>query len=108
MSYVQDQDVEAALIKFDGYRQSMLPEIGTREHAEGRTRYETVIRLNDQWLTRYSGPHGYARMLDLRERGGGNLPLHVLREKIDLAEDGLLQIAERFVTECKRLELGRG
>ncbi|MFM0603662.1 hypothetical protein PQR05_03920 [Paraburkholderia sediminicola] len=92
-----------ALEKFDRYRAAQMPVISTHEQTGGREQYETICRLNEAWLTRYTGPEGYERIVGMLDRGGGALPPKMLAERADAAEAGLFDVAERFMAEYARL-----
>lgn len=98
-------NISDELAKFDRYHADRLPVLATRVQLEGREAYETLVRLSEQWGVLYSGPEGYARILETINRGGGAVPLHVLGKKRDTAEAALLDVAEKFVAECARLKL---
>lgn len=97
--------VADALAKFDAYRAERLPVLAACVHAEGRERYEVLVRLSEQWGVLYYGPEGYTRILDMMSRGGGALPPVVLADKRDTAEGALLDVAEKFVTAWRAIGL---
>ncbi|CAE6803162.1 hypothetical protein R75461_05286 [Paraburkholderia nemoris] len=101
--------VSDELAKFDRYRADLLPVLATHVQTEGREQYETLVRLSEQWGTLYYAPGGYTQLLEAIERtaklGHGPVPLNVLVGKQDAAEAALLDVAERFMAECKRLDM---
>ncbi|MGQ7938868.1 hypothetical protein [Paraburkholderia sp. D1E] len=94
-----------ALKKFDRYRAAQMPVISAHVQTEGRERYETICRLNEAWLTLYTGPEGYERIVGMLDRGGGVLPPQMLAERADAAEAALFDVAERFMAEYARLDM---
>lgn len=100
-----DVSVEDTFARFDAWRAEQIPLVNRHMQTEGRAKFETIIRLNEAWLTVYTGSQGYTRIQDRIANGGGPVPIQVLHDKKKQAEQSLFDTSERFLAEFTRLEL---
>lgn len=72
----------------------------------GNPEYAALARLSESWQQLYAGSEGYQRIQRmLPEKAHDQGWMNLLRQKEGIAEKGLVDIANRFTTEFKRLEL---
>lgn len=102
MTTLDDVNVEAELRKFDAWRLSQLPAITALNEPQV---YQKLLHLSESWQQTYAGSEGYLRVQRLISQGGGALPVHVLVQKLEIAEKACLDLAERFIAEYRRLGL---
>jgi len=95
-------NVEESLKKFDAWRLSQLPAITAMTEPQV---YQKLLHLSESWEQQLRGSEGYERVQRLIAQGGGALPAHVLFQKLEIAEKSLLDLAERFIAEYRRLGL---
>lgn len=96
--------VAESLAKFDARHAELLPALRTRIELEGRQRYETLVRLSEQWGVLYHGPEGYLRIIEMATRSNTPIPLSMLAKKQDSMEGPLIAVADQFITEAARLQ----
>ncbi len=96
---------EAALRKFAGWREQAFPQLVAKA-AGHEQEYQTLFWIGNQWNILWEGSEGYLRILDMTKNANGDQDrLKFLAKKRKLAEDALLDCADRFMVELKRLEL---
>lgn len=100
-----DVSVEETFARFDAWRAQQIPLVNMQMKTKGRATFETIIRLNDAWLTVYTGPEGYTRIQERISSGSGPVPIDVLSAKKKLAEQSLFDTSEKFLAEYTRLEM---